>query len=601
MIANLRQAYSLFDDKARHQFALLAAMTLLAALFEVLGIGLVFPFIKIISDPEWLLHSPWFAPFAPYVAAWGHDRLVFVVGLGLIALFIVKNAYLLCFYHAQFAIAFGSVVRYSSRLLEIYLRAPYLMHLQRNSAELVRNVRELPQNLFNAGISVLGFMTEALVVILVGGVLIAAEPVATGIAIAVLIGSIGLFYLGTGHLLRRWGTEKLERNGALQLALQQALSGIKDSRVLGCESYFIGHFSRSAHSMMRVLRLIQVVSQVPRLSIELATMTGMILVVLVMAARADASSDMLPKMALFAAAAFRLMPSINRMTQALTEFKVSTAPLEALYQDMGPSRHWMQTCVPQYRVKLEQSLELKGVFFRYPDADKPAISAIDLCICRGDTIGLVGPSGSGKSTLVDIILGLLVPSEGRILLDGSEIRTGGGWSGVVGYVPQSIYITDDTVRRNIAFGVEDAQIDDDAVRRALAQAHLDEFIKELPEGLDTRLAEDGIRLSGGQRQRIGIARALYRDPDLLVLDEATSALDPITEREISAAVEALHRSKTVIIIAHRLSTVRHCDRLLMIDRGRIVDSGTFDELYAGNADFQRLVAALALTDRIHRN
>jgi ATP-binding cassette subfamily C protein len=584
------------DQQARRQFAVLTVMTLVAAMLEAVGVGLIFPFIKIISDPQWTLQWAWLPQVTSLVGDLGHDRLVLGMGIGLIVLLLVKNAYLLFFIRAQFTVAYGNVARYSINLLGVYLRAPYLMHLQRNSAELVRNVRELPQHLFNAIIAALGFITEVLVVLMIGSLLLAAEPVATALAGLILVGATTLFYSITGRLLRLWGSERLQRSGEAQLALQQALNGIKDSRILGCEDFFIERFGQHSVRMMQILRSIQTVSQVPRLSVELATVIGMIIVVLAMASRPGGSSDMLPKLALFAAAAFRLMPSVNRMTMAITEFKVSTAPLEMLSHDMLPPASMLaEDYVGKVRPRLEKSLELKGVSFSYPDAAEPAVAGIDLCIRRGDTIGLVGPSGSGKSTLVDIILGLLVPSMGNVLLDGCEVATGGGWHGAVGYVPQSIYITDDSVRRNVAFGIPDALIDDDAVRRALAQAHLRDFIESLPEGLDTRLAEDGIRLSGGQRQRIGIARALYRDPDLLVLDEATSALDPITEREISAAVEALHRSKTVIIIAHRLSTVRHCDRLLMIDQGRIIDSGTFEELHARNAGFQKLVEALALT------
>ncbi|BAE48864.1 ABC transporter ATP-binding protein [Paramagnetospirillum magneticum] len=594
-MSGLRRIFFLLDVQARRQFALLAVMTLIGAMFEVAGVGLVFPFIKIITDPDWISGFSWMAAVSRWLGPLEHRDVMLAAGLGLIALFLVKNAYLLFFYIVQYTICYGNVARYGARLLAHYMAAPYSMHLERNSAEMIRNVRELPQELFNAVVAVLSLTTETLVVTLIGGVLLAAEPLATAVAAALLIAVTGIFYAIAGRLLRRWGAERMQRGISVQLSVQEALYGIKDSRVLGRERFFADRYARQGRQLAQLQRLIQAVSQVPRLSVEVSMMIGMIVLILIMAWRDGGSLDLLPKLGVFAAAAFRLMPSVNRMTLALTEFKVSTAPLEALIRDMpnGPSSAPAEA--PNARPALTDALELRGVSFCYPDAQGAAVAGVDLHIRKGDTIGLVGPSGAGKSTLVDIILGLLVPSEGQILLDGKEIQTGGGWHGAVGYVPQSIYITDDTVRRNVAFGVDDAQIDDRAVRRALTQARLDEFIDGLPEGLDTRLAEDGIRLSGGQRQRIGIARALYHDPDLLVLDEATSALDPITEREISAAVEALHRSKTVIIIAHRLSTVRHCDRLLMIDRGRIADSGTFNELHARNGDFQKLVAALALT------
>ncbi|CUW37990.1 putative ABC transporter ATP-binding protein/permease [Magnetospirillum sp. XM-1] len=591
----LSRIISLLDVQARRQFALLAVMTLIGALFEAMGVGLVFPFIKIITDPNWIYGFSWMATLTEWLGPLEHRDVMLAAGLGLIVLFVVKNAYLMCFYLVQYTISFGNVARYSTRLLAHYMASPYSMHLERNSAEMIRNVRVLPQDLFNALIAVLSLSTETLVVCIIGGALLVIEPLATLTAAALLIGMTGIFYAVAGRLLHGWSAERMRSSMAVELAAQEALNGVKDSRVLGREAFFVNRFARQSEQVVRLQRSIQAVSQVPRLSVEVSMMIGMIVLILIMAWREGGSVDLLPKLGVFAAAAFRLMPSVNRMTLALTEFKVSSAPLEALIHDMLDSPTQVVSGYPAARPELRSALELKKVSFRYPDAAEAAVTDVDLRIEKGDTIGLVGPSGAGKSTLVDIILGLLIPSDGKILLDGREIKTGGGWHGAVGYVPQSIFITDDTVRRNVAFGMADDEIDEQAVRRALAQARLDEFIEELPEGLDTRLAEDGIRLSGGQRQRIGIARALYHDPDLLVLDEATSALDPITEREISAAVEALHRSKTVIIIAHRLSTVRHCDRLLMINRGRIADSGTFDELHARNADFQKLVAALALT------
>ncbi|CAA7613563.1 ABC-type multidrug transport system [Candidatus Terasakiella magnetica] len=594
MGGNLWRALGLLDRRARRQIVLLGAMTLVAALFEAAGIGLVFPFIKLISEPGWIADfaayrglSDRFGPFAP-------ETVVFAVGLALIGLFVAKNAFMMSFYLAQYTIAFGNVSRYAEKLLAHYMRAPYAMHLRRNSAELMRNVRELPQSLFNAVVALISVTTEALVVACIGGVLLAVEPVATAWAAVLLGGMTVLFFALAGRLLRHWGAERLDCTATAQRALQESLGAIKDSRVLGREGFFVARYGRESRSLADLGRKIQTVSQVPRLSLEAVMMIGMIVVVLVMQRRGE-GVDMLPRLALFAAAAFRLMPSVNRITQALTELRTSIAPLDALFADMPKASVEAGAFVSQPRLRLERDLVLEGVSFTYPGSEAPAVTGVDLTLARGDTIGLVGPSGAGKSTLVDILLGLLPPTEGRILLDGNPVP-GGGWHGTVGYVPQSIYITDDTVRRNVAFGIADDEIDDKALYRALAHARLDDFIATLPDGLDTRLDEDGVRLSGGQRQRIGIARALYHDPDVLMLDEATSALDPITERDITAAIRALHGAKTVVIIAHRLSTVRHCDRLLLVDGGRVADQGSFDDLAGRNASFQKLVAALSMDD-----
>lgn len=594
MGGNLRRALGLLDAQARRQIVVLGLMTLVAALFEAAGVGLVFPFIKLISEPDWVAGFPFYRVLSDQIGPFAPDTVILAVGLALIGLFVVKNAFMMSFYLAQYTIAFGNVSRYAEKLLAHYMRAPYAMHLRRNSAELMRNVRELPQALFNAVVALIGLVTEGLVVACIAGVLLAVEPVATGWAAVLLGGMTGLFFALAGKLLRRWGAERLDYTASAQRALQESLGAIKDSRVLGREGFFVARYGRESLLLAGLSRKIQTVSQVPRLTLETMMMMGMIVVVLVMQRRGE-GADMLPRLALFAAAAFRLMPSVNRITQALTELRVSVAPLDALFTDMPKASVEAKGFEPQPRLRLERDLVLERVSFTYPGSEQPALAGIDLRLGRGDTIGLVGPSGAGKSTLVDILLGLLPPTEGRILLDGRPVPDG-GWHGTVGYVPQSIYITDDTVRRNVAFGIADHEIDDEALYRALAHARLDDFIASLPDGLDTRLDEDGVRLSGGQRQRIGIARALYHDPDVLMLDEATSALDPITERDITAAIRALHGSKTVVIIAHRLSTVRHCDRLLLVEGGRLADQGSFEDLAGRNASFQKLVAALSMDD-----
>jgi ABC-type multidrug transport system fused ATPase/permease subunit len=313
--------------------------------------------------------------------------------------------------------------------------------------------------------------------------------------------------------------------------------------------------------------------ELPRLGLELIAVVGLTVLLLTMLAQGRDVPTIVPTLALFAAAAFRLMPSVNRIVNAMHLLRYGLVVVDTLYLES-------RLAVPDPpssaapRVALHTAIILEDVHFTYPGAATPSLFGVTMQVGHGESVGLIGPSGSGKSTLVDVILGLLTPEAGRVLVDGADIQTNlRGWQGQIGYVPQTIYVTDDTIRRNIAFGVADGQIDDAAVRRAIAAAHLEELVATRPDGLDAMLGERGVRLSGGQRQRLGIARALYHDPAVLVLDEATSALDAATERGVMDAVAALHGSKTILVVAHRQSTVERCERVYVVEHGRLTREG----------------------------
>jgi ABC-type multidrug transport system fused ATPase/permease subunit len=325
---------------------------------------------------------------------------------------------------------------------------------------------------------------------------------------------------------------------------------------------------------------------------------GVMTVVILIIGAGGGATKIIAAMTLFVAAVFRLIPSMNRILMAMNTIRVSQEAVDEIHRDLsfadGRTAAREEAAGPN-RIPFEHSIRIDDLSFRYPGSSGVAVEHINLEIRKGESVGLAGASGAGKTTLVDLILGLLAPETGRMTVDGEDIvprmRT---WRRQVGYVPQSIYLTDDTIRRNIAFGVADENIDQARVADAVGLARLDEMVASLPDGLDTVIGEHGIRLSGGQRQRIGIARALYRDPELLVLDEATSSLDTETEHEISNAIDALSGHKTLIIVAHRLSTIRRCDRVIFMEKGRLVDSGSFDQLTEANGSFRRLVELSAL-------
>lgn len=342
-----------------------------------------------------------------------------------------------------------------------------------------------------------------------------------------------------------------------------------------------------------MVKFLDILQKMPRLWLELLAVTGLAILVIVMLAQGRAISSILPTMGLFAAATFRLMPSANRILVESQSLRYGVPAIDKLHQEF-------QLTVPKdieydgNTIKnhiLKNEIVLSNIAYSYPDTTTPALVDISITIPQGKSIAFVGPSGSGKSTLIDLVLGLLTPSSGQLMIDGKDaqqhLRL---WQDQIGYVPQSIYLTDDTLRRNIAFGLAEDQIDNGQVQSAIEVAQLEDFVAELPNGIESVVGERGVRLSGGQRQRIGIARALYHNPGVLVLDEATSALDNLTEQAVMDAIHNIGHKKTIILIAHRLSTVRECDEIYVMKNGKLVVSGTYDELFDKNADFRSMAA-----------
>ena len=400
------------------------------------------------------------------------------------------------------------------------------------------------------------------------------EPLGTLAVIGALGAAVWTFHRFTVRQIARWGVDRQEHEGRRIQYLQQGLGGAKDVKLLGREEEFLNDFGVHNMGYARVGRRFGLMGQLPRLWLELLAVMALATLVLVMIWHGRPVESLLPALGLFAVGAFRLMPSANRVLSAVQNVRYGLPVIDVLYQEL---RELPPTHPPKHgsSIPFSDTIVLDRVTYRYAAAERPSIEDVSLRILHGSSIGFVGATGAGKSTLVDILLGLLTPNRGRVLVDGVDIATNPrGWQDQIGYVPQSIYLTDDTLRRNVAFGVPNHQIDELAVRRAIRDARLESMVNELSGGLDTVVGERGIRLSGGERQRIGIARALYHDPAVLVLDEATSSLDTETERAVVDTVRELRGNKTLIIVAHRVSTVKHCDRLFRLEQGRVVEEGT---------------------------
>jgi ABC-type bacteriocin/lantibiotic exporter with double-glycine peptidase domain len=451
----------------------------------------------------------------------------------------------------------------------------------------MRNVlTETHQLVQNGLMPVISLVADCLLLLCIVGLLVFAEPLGA-LATASTLGIAALlFYGGFRNLVYKWGQERQHHEGLRIQNLQQGLNGTKDVKLLGRERQFLDKFRFHDHATAKAVRNQSVLSQMPRLGLEFLAVLGLVVLVVTMLLQGRQLDSVLPTLGLFAVAAFRMMPSVNKLIGSLQQLKFATPVIDNVHKDLHLKTESIaedQDSSDSDAIELTRTIALENVSFAYDSAQQPALSEVFLDIARGESVGLIGESGSGKSTLVDVILGVLVPAIGNVCVDGVNIHSNvRSWQRRIGYVPQTIFLTDESLRCNIAFGLHEYEIDDEAVARAVRAAQLEDFVETLPEGFETVVGERGVRLSGGQRQRIGIARALYHDPDVLVLDEATSALDTETELEVMKAVNALHGDKTIVIIAHRLTTVSRCDRIYRLHGGRIIKQGRPEQVLGEN-------------------
>lgn len=574
----------------RRNAVVLLGLMFIGMALETLGIGLVIPAIGLLTHRDSSITYPAFQLALQALGNPSQQTLVIAGMLVLVVVYLIKTLFLalLAWYQTHFA--FGVQVQLSQRLFTIYLSQPYTFHLQRNSAQLVRNIIHEVSVFTSNVLAGMTLLTELLVLLGLSSLLLFVEPLGTLIVVSVLVVATSSFHYLTRGYIARWGEARQLHEGLRIQHLQQGLSAAKDVKLLGRETEFLEQYQihniRTAHALQLQVTL----GQLPRLWLELLAVIGLAILVLSLLWQGRAFEAVLPTLGLFAAAAFRLMPSVSRVLNAVQTLRYGLPAINTLYAELqltAPATVGTHNPVVQFRA----TLTLSQTTYSYPGAAEPALKDVSLTIKRGESVGFIGPSGAGKSTLVDILLGLLTPDAGKVWVDGKNIQENlRSWQDQIGYVPQSIFLTDDTLRRNVAFGLSNEQIDDALVQRAVQAAQLEGFVASLPNGLETFVGERGIRLSGGQRQRIGIARALYHNPQVLILDEATSALDNLTERAVMEAVYNLRREITIILIAHRFTTVRECDQIYLLRRGRVTAQGTYDQLVQGNETFRAMAA-----------
>jgi ATP-binding cassette subfamily C protein len=574
---------------ARNITLLLIAMVLAAAL-EALGVGAVMPFIALLQDDKLVETSTGLRWLRSVSGATSHMSLVAVAGIVLVGMFVVKNAYLAVVQYAQNRFIFGRQAALSRRIFSQYLHSPYVFHLRTNTAQLISTLDyDVAQMINHVGVNSAVVAVEAMTMAVVACVLVWVEPVAVPLVGAVLGASAFLFYRYIHRNSLKMGErEHLNLREGLKW-LQQGLGGIKETQVAGREGFFLDAYANQIAEYCVSQRKHRTIALLPRYLLETLGVIGLVSVCLVMLWRGN-TANVLPTLGVVAIAAVRLLPSVARILGALTDLRHHLPSLQTLDSALTEGRSSAGIGAP-VALPLARELEFRNVGFAYPEAPDAALKDVSFTLKRGESIALVGPSGGGKTTLVDVLIGLLPPGRGEVLVDGESIAGPmvGRWRRSVGYIPQHVYLSDDTVARNVAWGLADSEIDRDRVRRCLELASLGSWVASLKEGIDTIVGERGARLSGGERQRVGIARALYTDPQLLVLDEATSSLDSRTERDIVASIETLRKNRTMVVVAHRLSTVRGCDRLFFVRAGRVIQMGTWAELYDSNDEFRQLV------------
>jgi ABC-type multidrug transport system fused ATPase/permease subunit len=565
--------YFLSPLQRRMAIALLGFM-LIGMVLETLGVGLVIPALALMMQSDVGAKYPWLGPLLRSIGNPSSERLVVFGMLTLLGVYTVKAIFLAFLAWQKTRFVWSLQANLSERLFSGYLRQPYSFHLQRNSAQLTLNAINHTGEIAGIVHQALIVITEILVLCGISGLLLVVEPVGAAVVLSTLSLAGWGFHRVTSANISRWGAARLRHEESRIQHLQQGLGAAKDVILLGREDDFLAQYKLHNAGTAMVGQRHTTMQALPSLWLELLAVTGLVALVLTIVWQGKPVASLLPALGLFAAAAFRVMPSINRILAAVQGVRYSLPVINTLYGEFRLLDNGATAPQRGRAFPFKGTLTLDQIHFCYPSSDVEALCGVSISIPRGAAVGFIGGSGAGKSTVVDIVLGLLTPSRGTVKVDNLDIQANlRGWQDQIGYVPQAIYFTDDTLRRNIAFGLAADKIDDAAVWRAIRDAQLETFVRQLPQGLDTIVGERGIRLSGGQRQRIGIARALYHNPAVLVLDEATSSLDTATERGVMDAVRALKGEKTVLIVAHRLSTVEYCDRLFRIEKGLAVDEG----------------------------
>ena len=573
----LKKINYIFSTKQKVQSVFLCIGLLIGALLELAGISLITQLISLITDPS-KIHT---TPVLQKVYTLLHvttDRVFFLwIVVGLILVYLIKNLYLLWINYVQYTFVFNNQLRLSGRLIDCYMKKPYTYHLDKNSAEMVRNVMLDSERFFQMLLSIFLLLSEAMVSVLLCVYLVVVDWFIT-VAVVGILGLFSVIYLLLfRNKAKEYGQTNQIYDGKMHQAINQALGAVKDIKILHREKYFSNAFLSFGRKKMRAVRNNNVLGQAPKYLIETVTIGAVLLVIVYKIYRGEDLGSMIPQLSAFAISAFKLLPSVSKINNYLNLIIFLKPSVDLIYRDIKDTEDMQDFELSDAQVPDEyfandhpQTIEIRELGYRYPHTKRNVLKNVSFQIPLGAAVGLIGPSGAGKSTLADIILGILTPTSGSVHYGKMNVHEHPlKWSKKLAYIPQAIFLSDDSIRNNVAFGIEEEEIDEEKVWDALREAQLKEFVENLPDGLDTKVGERGVRLSGGQRQRIGIARALYNNPEILVLDEATSALDSETESAVMEAIDNLAGRKTLLIIAHRITTIQNCNLVFRVDLGKV--------------------------------
>ncbi len=577
----LKKLMVILDRKQKRIMVGLVFMMLIGAVLETLGVSMILPVMNVVLEED-AVNQHIYLQWICNIFKIGYDdtkTLMIVVMLGLIVMFAVKNIFLFLQLKVQMKFVYTNQFATSRRMMINFMKRPYEYYLGADTSVIQRQITSDVNNMYGMILSILQLTSEAIVFVCLIGVSFLADVKMTVTVAILLIAVLLIIKCILKPIMTKAGIENQDYYSGLYKWINQAVTGIKEIKIANKESYFINEYSACGAGYVGAVQKYNLFNAAPRLLIETIAIAGMIIYLMICLLNGEQVMDIMPQLTLLALVAMRLIPCANRINNYLTSiayfepflWNVSDSLQDEIRDESIDYSATAYIKTPEVtKMSINKSLELKDISYKYPNTDKYIFDHASMDIPIGKSVGIVGTSGAGKTTVVDILLGLLNLESGQILADGKETKDNyQSFLKNVGYIPQTIFMIDSTIRKNVAFGIPDEDIDDEKVWHALKEAQLDEFVKSLPDGLDTGIGERGIRISGGQRQRIGIARALFEDPEVLVLDEATSALDNETEAAIMESINFLHGKKTLIIIAHRLQTIEKCDMVYRIENGRI--------------------------------
>ncbi|MHA8097384.1 ABC transporter ATP-binding protein [Aquirufa antheringensis] len=574
----------LLNQKQKKETIILSFFILFGILLEMGGIGIMIPVITIILKTSESSDNQYLNIIFEFLGKPTKQNFILLLLLIIVLYFSLKYYFLVFLNKKQAFFSNSLSAKFSQELFEGYMKMPYQFHLNRNSSILLRNIQVEVYQITTVTQAVINLFMEFSVILGMMIMLLIVEPIGALSTGVFLFFSSTIFHQKNKNNLLKWGVRRKKASSFMNKYILEGFGGVKDIKFLGREFYFVNNYKKYSNEYSEINANVNFLSQIPRLYLELLSIFALIIMIVVQLFKSNSTDEIIPILSLFLAASFRLIPSTNKIMAALQIIKFNKPVVESIYNEFILVRdnqiNIFNDIITEDKINFKKNIIFENIDFYYEGSIKPSISSFNLEIAKGSTIGIFGTSGAGKSTLIDILLGILTPTKGDLVVDGMKITSSNIniWQKNLGYVPQTIFLSDESIKSNIAFGIVESEIDDLKIQNAIKLAKLDEFVNSLIDGVETLVGERGVRISGGQRQRIGIARALYNDPQIIIFDEATSALDNQTESFVMESINNLRIMKTIIIVAHRLSTLSKCDLVYELNQGKVVKIGRPSEI-----------------------